>query len=275
MRAIGGKIMPGEFSIKHDLHCHTRLSSCCGDMALTARAAFEIAGKLGYDVMCLTDHMWDSDVPGASEWYAPQNIAHVLAARAEPGVEGVRCMVGCETEYVGGGRLGLAREHFDLFDFVVIPPNHMHMKGFVRPDGVVSEADMAELFTCRLEEISELDIPMEKVGIAHLTCNLLYAEGCVTDVIRLMDERRLARVFDEFARRGAGIELNAKAFGSMRSDPENTLKLYRMAKRSGCRFYCASDAHASASHGNIAELLPEVVAALELDADDMYRVPER
>lgn len=74
--------------------------------------------------------------------------------------------------------------------------------------------------------------------------------------------------------RGAGIELNADSFGGMRRDPQNTLKLYRMAKRSGCRFYCASDAHARDSHGNIAKKLPEVVAALELNADDMYRVPK-
>lgn len=265
--------MCAQFSLLHDLHCHSCLSLCSEDPTCTAEAIFRQAQSWGYDTLCLTDHLWDADIPGASAFYAPQNIEHVLSAKPFAHADGMRCLLGCETEYVGGGKLGLSREHFDLFDFVVIPPNHMHMKGFVRPDGVVTAAQMAELFTARLEEISRLDIPMEKVGIAHLTCSLLFSEGRVCDVIRLMDEERLQSVFSAFARRGAGIELNAECFREMDADPEACLRLYRIAKENGCRFYAASDAHSLTAYSSVGKKLPAVVQALGLTEADRYLIP--
>lgn len=266
--------MCAQFSLLHDIHCHSYLSVCSSDPACTAEAVFRQAQEWGYDTLCLTDHLWDDDVPGASDFYAPQNIEHVLSAKPYARSEGgMRCLLGCETEYVGGGKLGLTREHFDLFDFVVIPPNHMHMKGFVRPEGVVTAAQMAELYTSRLEEISALDIPMEKVGIAHPNCSLLFAEGRVTDVIRLMDEDRLQNVFATFARRGAGIELNAFDFSEMNVDADACLRLYRIAKQNGCRFYAASDGHSLPEYEGVRKNLPAVVEALGLTEADRYLIP--
>ena len=261
------------FSLKHDLHCHSTLSSCCKDEACTTEAVFKQAKALGYDTFCLTDHLWDNAVPGASAWYAPQDIAHVLSHKQYGSVPGMRCLYGCETEYVGGGRLGLAREHFDLFDFVVIPPNHMHMKGFVRPENVTEPEQMAALFTQRLDEISQLDIPMEKVGIAHLTCPLLFREGKVCDVVRLMNEEKLHEIFARFAARGAGIELNQGSFKEMAEDPDNTLRLYRIAKEEGCKFYCSSDSHSLAGYLTMESRLAPVAEALCLTENNRYIVP--
>lgn len=261
------------FSLLHDLHCHSCLSSCSGDPRCTPETVYRLAADMGYDTICLTDHLWDASVPGASDWYAPQDIDHVLSAKDAPRSDGVRCLLGCETEYVGGGRLGLAREHFDLFDFVVIPPNHMHMKGFVRPLEVTTPQQMADLFTCRLEEISQLDIPMEKVGIAHPNCSLLYSEGSIWEVISLMDEDRLHAVFTRFAQRGAGIEMNATSFPALKSDPDNCLRLYRIAKECGCKFYAASDSHSVNGYDSVGKYLPAVAEALGLTEDDRYIIP--
>ena len=265
--------MSKPFPVNHDLHCHSFISACCTDETCTAEAVYKQAKELEYDTLCLTDHLWDSAVPGASDWYAPQNIEHVLPGKQYANVPGLRCLHGCETDYTGNGHLGLAKEHFDLFDFVVIPPNHMHMKGFVRPQDVTTPAQMALLFTARLDEISRLDIPMEKVGIAHITCPLLFREGKVCDVVRLMDEDKLHEIFARFAARGAGIELNKGAFGEMKEDPDTVLRLYRIAKEEGCKFYCSSDSHTLAGYRNMAELLTPVVEALGLTEDDRYIIP--
>ena len=46
---------------------------------------------------------------------------------------GVRVLVGCETEYVGGGWVGISPQSAELLDFVLVPHSHFHMEGFVRP----------------------------------------------------------------------------------------------------------------------------------------------
>ncbi len=259
--------------VSHDYHFHSCLSACCHDERMRPDAILAAAAEQGVRELCLTDHLWDADVPGSSSWYRPQDIPHVRSVLPLPRNDEVRFFFGCETEYCGGDKLGLSREHFDGFDFVAIPTTHMHMRGFVRPAHVETEERMVDLYVERLEELSRLDLPWEKIGIAHLTCDLLFKEGDVNWILRQLDEDRLLRVFDRLARAGAGIELNASSLAGWQSDPDAWLRPYRLARKAGCRFYSASDAHVLENLGKIAEILPGVVEALELTERDRYRIP--
>ena len=156
----------------------------------------------------------------------------------------------------------LPREDWDIADMQSYAQDLMNAGG------------KAALFTDRLDEISRLAVPMEKTGIAHLTCRLLYREGTVAEVVRRMDEKRLKAIFRRFADRGAGIELNAVAFRELDDSPAEILLLYSIAKDCGCRFYCASDAHRLSSYRRVEEVLPRVVAALGLTAEDRYVIPK-
>ena len=169
--------------------------------------------------------------------------------------------------------LGLAREHFDLFDFVVIPPNHFHMENFVRPAAVATPGQVADLFMERLEEIGQLDIPHEKVGIAHITCGLIFRED-PPHVFRLLDEKRMRKIFDVFAKKGDGIELNASSFRGWEELPE-ILRPYQWAKEAGCKFYCSSDSHSLEGYASVRKNLPPIAEALGLTEDDRYIVPEK
>ena len=259
------------FPIDHDLHCHTLLSECSSDPMQSVSAILDHARAHGYTLQCVTDHLWDRAVPGASDWYAPQDIAHVSRSLPLPADDRVRLLFGCETEYCGGDKLGLSPENYDKFDFIVIPPNHFHMKGFVRPETVDSEAKAAALLVERLEQLAELDLPWRKVGIAHMTCPLTFREGCPAEVFRLVDERRYRRVARRFAELGAGIEINLACFGpGWRSREDDHLRLYRLAGEEGCRFYLASDAHHPAELSLVPERAPEVVSLLGLEAADRF-----
>lgn len=262
-----------KFPINHDLHCHSFLSSCSADPEMTAERILRHACEAGYDLQCVTDHLWDRDVPGASGWYAPQDIEHVKKGLPLPQAPGVRMVFGCETEYTGGDRVALSPEHYDVFDFIVIPPNHFHMIGLTRPAWVDTEEKVAELFTTRLEELSKLDLPWKKVGIAHLTCGLTFREGDCMAVFRQMDEERLRPVFRRFAQNGAGIELNSDSISATdwKGRPEDALRLYRIARDEGCKFYCASDAH----HPKDLDIsvLREIADRLELIEEQRYIIP--
>ncbi|MBQ8954190.1 MAG: hypothetical protein IJ048_08745 [Clostridia bacterium] len=259
------------FPIDHDMHCHTCLSSCSSDPAQSVQAILDHAKAHGYTLQCITDHLWDNLVPGASKWYAPQDVAHVSQSLPLPHDDQVRLVFGCETEFCGGTKLGLDPRNYDKFDFIVIPPDHFHMKNFVRPDSYDTEAKIADLLVERLEEISRIDLPFHKVGIAHMTCGLIFKEGDQYLVYHLVDEKRFRAVMAKFARLGAGIEINLSCFGpTWREHEDDMLRLYRLAKEEGCKFYLASDAHHPAELSLVPDRAPAVIEALGLTEADHF-----
>ena len=257
----------------NDLHCHSYLSACCHDKKLTADVMLEFADKHDYGALCITDHLWDSAVPNPSNWYRPQDIEHVKSSLPLPKGK-TPFYFGCETELPANCIPALKKENFDLFDFVVIPPNHMHMNGLVRPDGIDSPEKMARLMEDRLETLIEQDLPFNKIGIAHLTCGLMYVEGKAADVVAKMDEARLLRIFKAYAQAGAGIELNIGCIMTEYDEhPEEMLLLYRIAKEAGCLFYASSDAHEIKSLNLVPTHLPFLIEKLGLTEKDQYKIP--
>ena len=259
------------FPIDHDLHCHTRLSLCSLDDAQMPETILAFAKAHGYTTQCVTDHLWDEAVPCESSFYRPQNIPHVSQSLPLPKDEQVRMVFGCETEYCGGDRLALSPQNYDKFDFIVIPPNHYHFKGLVRPRECDSEEKIALLLLSRLEELSRLDLPWRKVGIAHITVNLVFAEGDQYKVYRLVDGKRFYEVMKRFASLGAGIEINLSCFkDDWREHEEDVLRLYRLAAEAGCKFYLASDAHHPDEMKVVPERAPCVLEKLGLTKEEQF-----
>lgn len=259
-----------DFPVDHDLHCHTYLSKCSGDPEQTAENILKHARENGYTLQCITDHLWDRKVPGPNDFYESQDIDHVRQILPLPGDDQVRMVFGCETEFCGGNRLALDPGNYDQFDFIVIPPNHFHM---TRPREYDTEEKTAGLFAERLEEISNLPLPWHKVGIAHITCSLIFKEGDPYLVYRLVDEKRFRAVMRKFAKLGAGIEINLSSFGpGWLEHKEDALRLYRMALEEGCKFYLASDAHHPDGLRTVPDRAPKVIELLGLKKEDQFRL---
>ena len=58
----------------------------------------------------------------------------------------------------------------------------------------------------------------------------------------------------------------------MTDRPDDILKIYRIAKEAGCRFYCSSDAHSVEALDGVPKNLPAVIQALGLTEADAYRI---
>ena len=66
-----------KYIIDHDYHIHSHLSLCSKDPEQTNENILKYAKSRGLSSIVLTDHYWDSAVPGASNWYAQQNFDHI------------------------------------------------------------------------------------------------------------------------------------------------------------------------------------------------------
>lgn len=51
------------YVVDHDLHIHSRLSSCSRDPEQTCENILEYAKANDFKQVCLTDHFWDMAVP--------------------------------------------------------------------------------------------------------------------------------------------------------------------------------------------------------------------
>jgi hypothetical protein len=123
------------------------------------------------------------------------------------------------------------------------------MKGFTLPRDVAEAEDhtamRARLWVERLEALLSMDLPFHKIGIAHLACSLLNKESreAYLQTLDLIPTADMERLFARAAVLGAGIELNMSDMQFSDEEAERVLRMFRIAKAAGCKFYFGTDAH--------------------------------
>ena len=254
----------------HDLHIHTQLSLCSGHPEQTKENILKYGQDNGLTTLCLTDHMWDSRVPGASGWYQKQSYEYITQALPLPESGNIRYLFGCETDLDRFMTVGVSPEIMEKLDFIIIPTTHLHMHGFTL-DGSEGVEERAKLWIDRFDGVLDMDLPFHKVGIAHLTCSLLYREHYL-EVLKTIPESEYRRLFAKAAEKGVGIELNFPSLNMDDETAEITLRPYRIAKEEGCRFYFGSDAHNPAGLANAKKNFENIIDLLALRETDKFRL---
>lgn len=248
--------------VDHDIHVHTVLSACCADPASVPEKILARAAEAGLGTIGFSDHMWDSAVPGASQWYRPQDFAHLCEIRRQLPKEthGVRVLVGCESEYVGGGRAGITPEVARQLDFVLLPISHVHMKGFVIPESMHRSEDLAAVMVQRFKEVLELGLA---TGIAHPFLPVGHCDRA-DEIIGHISDGAFADCFGRAAELGISIEVTCSFFpgcgeGETPGHHDQTfLRVLSLARQAGCVFHFASDAHTLDRIGSVCRLEPYV-----------------
>ena len=268
------------YVIDHDLHIHSKLSLCSSDPQQTASRILNYAEKSGYSRICLTDHFWDTAIPGSPEWYTIQNLDHIRQALPLPQSENVRFMFGCETEMDRHFTIAISEKTMEQMDFIIVPTTHLHMSGLTIDTDIGFDEDgikrRRELYIERFAHLLDADLPFRKTGIAHLTCHLACKEP-EDGIYRLIDgisDQVYRELFTSAAAKGLGIELNFDAFSYNETQKESIYRPYRIAKACGCRFYLGSDAHHPKDLDCALANFREIVSALGLEESDKF-IPAR
>jgi histidinol phosphatase-like PHP family hydrolase len=260
-----------KYVVDNDLHIHSQISACSCDPEQTPERILKYAVENGLTTICLADHFWDDSVEGASDWYKPQNYERIAKAKPLPQAEGVRFLFGCETELNKDLTLGLAKENYEKFDFIVIPTTHFHMRGYTITEEEAENAQTrANAWVKHFEAVLEMDLPFHKVGIAHLVCPLM-AKECYDEMLELLPVDEMTRLFSKAAKLGVGIELNATDLTHILKN-EYAARPFKIAKACGCKFYFGSDAHHPDKFNICKGLFEKAVDLLELTEEDKFRI---
>ena len=261
------------YQVDHDLHIHSVLSPCCKVSDQTPERILQYAKDNGLHTICLTDHFWDQQVPGASNWYQPLDFDHICKAKPLPQDERIRFFFGCEVDMDADLNLGITRQRMDDFDFIIIATTHMHFPFTLKPEDRDSVEGRARAWVARLDKVLSMDLPFHKIGIAHLGCHLIYREeNRFVQVLDAIPEAELVRLFTNAARVGVGIELNIGEMLHLSQGPEAILRPFKIAKACGCKFYLASDAHSPANLSIAPALMQQAIDLLELTEENKFRL---
>jgi histidinol phosphatase-like PHP family hydrolase len=259
--------------VDHDLHIHSSLSSCAGPLGVTQTKEniFKYAEENHFNTICVTDHYWDETVPSRAGMWKKENTAWIRSILPLPQSDSVRFLFGCEADMDFDNVIGVAPEHYDNFDFVIIPTNHLHLYGSTcRGDEGMEER--AALWCSRLDHVLEQNIPFHKVGIAHLTDTGIMDGKGYLDVLQYISDEEYIRLFRKAADRGVGIELNFNWLATPEDEMEIHLRPYRIAKEEGCRFYLGSDSHALFRFEGMKENFQKITDLLQLDDSHKFTV---
>ncbi len=263
------------FSVDHDYHIHSKLSECSSDEAQTTERMLSYARENDFKEICITDHFWDSNVPGAFPWYRPQNYEHIAQSLPLPESDDVRFYFGCETELDKDMTLAISEKMMDNFDFIIIPTTHLHMVGDTVAKEATSVEERAEVYVKRLDKLLDMPLPFHKIGIAHLTCPLM-AYNNSTDfdehlrILDLISTDTFRELFSKLAQKGAGFELNFNIGRYTQEQLPRVLRPYQIAKEVGCQFYLGSDAHHPATLDQAKNNFENIVSALNLEESHRY-----
>ncbi len=266
-----------KFKFDHDYHIHSQLSACSNDPKQTPEAILQYAKECGLSSICITDHYWDSEVPGVSAWYAPQNFDHISRALPLPQDEEgkVKFYFGCESDMDQFFNIGVPASRFDDFDFILIPTTHLHMKGFtLSREDAASDERRAELWVQRLEALLNMDLPFHKVGIAHLACSLLNptSRENYLNTLNMISSDDMERLFTKAAALGVGIELQSGDVAFRAEEGDTVKRMFKIAKGCGCKFYFGSDIHHPANGNYLKNIFENAVDVLGLTEDDKFHI---
>ncbi|MDD4537510.1 MAG: PHP domain-containing protein [Lentisphaeria bacterium] len=238
--------------ITSDIHLHSNLSSCAKPES-TPAALLKACRDQGIRTVGFADHLWDKAMPGASKWYQPQDVEHVLSIKQALVSEecqelsrGLKVLVGCETEFLGGKQVGISREAASLFDFILIPPDHFHMKNYVFPADMTDPEGIKTIMIRRFMEVMALGLA---TAVVHPFHAMGFTPEMPTLVQSLISDNEYRECFTAAKQARCAIELNScvarrhdAGTGEDNFSPEY-IRMMTIARECGCTFSIGSDAH--------------------------------
>ena len=200
-------------------------------------------------VLGVSNHLWDSDVVGASPWYAPQNVPHVLAIREElktADTHGARVLIGAEVEFTADCIVAITEEHAKLFDYLLITANHLHMKDFIIPSWIKEPEDVRFVLISRFKAAAETDLPV-KCGICHPFFPISFKDT-ENEILAGITDEQYAECFELAKKHDKSIEIHSSALNphlplNEKGFCPEYIRMLGVAKEVGCSFHLGSDVH--------------------------------
>jgi histidinol phosphatase-like PHP family hydrolase len=248
-----------------DYHVHTNLSPCAAkDMEIAK--IISVQEKRGIKAMGFADHAFsysnDSKLPAKLR-------KDIKGASTSSSI-----FLGVEAEMLSYRRASISLDFASEFDYVLIAPNHYHLRGVECPnfnnprDTAAHEIFMFEAaVNCPVADVvahpfvfSYKVFKMEKEAMAEYS----------KEIMAYVDSKKLAQILDVAAERGIAVELNPK-FQLL--GQTHLTDFYRLCIDRRLKLAMGSDAHAVDELHNLS-LLEPTLKELDLKNENLWHPRE-
>ena len=261
----------------HDFHVHTIYSNDTSKKA-TVENYIPAAKAMGLKKVGIAEHFWDDTIEGAFPFYVPLTFKHVSQVRQELEAfrgQGVELYFGCEVEYDPVHHApALSPKVAEQFDFVIVPNSHSHE---TMPKAYYDDKPMHKDFILNaFRDIISCEVSPFVTGIAH-PFSLVRSPYPCDDLIELVSDGEFADLFGAAAEKGIALEINVGSLmGGLRqkgltldtAEESQLIRMLRLGKQAGCKFFFGSDSHATGHMEGLANA-PAFAQLLALTEDDI------
>ncbi|MBQ6819016.1 MAG: hypothetical protein IJP35_05365 [Clostridia bacterium] len=251
-----------KFAIDHDLHNHSLISPCSRDDRQTKEAILTYALTNGFHLVGLSDHLW----PDTRDIIWPY-------LEQLPQSKTCRFLKGAEVDMDMNFELLLHEDELPNVDYYILALTHVHLIGCVTDANkpLLTVEDTANYMKARIRKALSMDLPFERVGLAHITWISQPAGHNITECLALFSDEEWEDIFGKVAKLGMGVELNIRPADYSEEHLPKVLRPYQIAKKMGCKFYLGGDAHHPEDfRQNRYEKFQSIVDLLELTEDDKW-----
>ncbi len=253
----------------HDYHIHSTVSRCCKDINQTPERILLYAKENRFTSICLTNHFWDEKIPSEAEWIEEHSYSYLCSVLPLPSADKIRFLFGAELDMDYNGVLGISENRLEKLDFVTVATTHLHLAGNTVKKPITSPEEAAKIWLDKIDKLLSMSLPFYKMGLAHLTTGHILKEK-TPEVIKLLSDSDLYRIFSLCADKKIGIELNTKTIFNSEEEKDILLRPYFIAKDCGCKFYLGSDAHKTDVLLNAKENFERIITLLDLEESNKF-----
>ena len=261
--------------IQQDLHLHTHLSLCASPDSSVAKFA-TAATELGLTAIGISNHYREAGIPGGDPFYEIQNFDHISSEFAEIAAQNtpqLRILRGAEVEYSPEiGDAAISPEHASKLDYVLFTNSHTHL---TMPKAYYDDRRKHAHFMLN----AYLDMLNGQVADKITAVAHPFAAVCCPydrdSLLPLISDHEYMQCFRQSAEHDIALEINTDLWSGYKTLPKlwnsEMMRIFKLARRCGCRFTFGSDAHRSSSCSSI-RVGYLVAAMLELSEQDIKRI---
>ncbi len=255
--------------VLYDLHCHSKLSLCAARDSEISEF-IRCAEEDGLVCVGISDHAWDKGVGRPIEFYRDQPYEKLLE-RERLQTNSTKLFLGAEGEYAQG-LLGVRRSTIEKLDYIIIPHSHIHMNGFVLPEGVKDDHAVGRhLFNSFVSLLHHPDSD-RFFGVAHPFWPCGRKLDQVNEILKTISDEEFIYCGKLAKEKGVFLEVNMSCVCANPIDKfeeSEYCRFFRLAKKGGAEFFIGSDNHSpKCGKNNCINRLPEYASILGFDDGD-------